>query len=118
MQTLANAAALSSLTLPRGDENWASVGSYFNLREVDDPGYGYPITSFSYIIVYEELNVLPGMTQEKAEALTWFLWWVIHDGQHYASSLSYVRLPLEVVTHNEATLRLITFDGQHVNDWS
>jgi len=118
METLASAAAAVSLTLPSGDQSWAAVGSYFNLRDVEDPAGGYPITSFSYTIVYKELNVIPGMTQEKAKALTWFLWWIIHDGQHYAPALSYVPLPSEVVTHNEATLRMMTFNGQQVNDWT
>lgn len=118
METLASAAAAVSLALPSGDQSWVSVGSYFNLRNVDEPGNGYPITSFSYILVYKELNVVPEMTQEKAKALTWFLWWIIHEGQHYAPALSYVPLPLEVVTHNEATLRMIAFDGQQVNDWA
>ena len=118
MKTLGDAAAISSLTLPPGDQSWASVGSYFNLHQVDDPQNSYPITSFSYIIIFKELNVLPDMTKEKANALTWFLWWALHDGQHYSSNLSYVPLPQEVVTHNEASLRLITFDGQQINDWS
>lgn len=117
-ETLAEAAGLSSLTLPQGDQSWASVGDYFNLHTVDDPDNGYPITSFSYLIVYRELNVLSDMTEEKANALTWFLWWALHDGQHYAPTLSYVSLPQEVVTHNEATLRMITFDGQQINDWN
>jgi phosphate transport system substrate-binding protein len=55
---------------------------------------------------------------DKAKALTWFLWWAIHDGQHYASGLSYVSLPETVITHNEVTLRMITFNGQQVNDWA
>ncbi len=118
METLAEASALSSLTLPAGDQSWTSVGSYFNLHKVSDPGNGYPITSFSYLIVYKELNVLPDMTERKANALTWFLWWSLHDGQHYAPALSYVPLPLEVVKHNEATLSMITFNGQQVNNWS
>ncbi len=118
MEALEAAAAAASLTLPPGDQSWASVGNYFNLHNVEDPNDGYPITSFSYILVYKELNVVPGMSQEKAKALTWFLWWIIHDGQHYAPELSYVPLPQEVVTHNEATLRMITFDGQQVNDWT
>jgi len=118
METLASAAAAVSLTLPSGDQSWVSVGNYFNLRNVDEPGNGYPITSFSYILVYKELNVVPEMTQEKAKALAWFLWWIIHDGQHYAPALSYVSLPQEVATHNEATLRMMTFDTQQVNDWA
>jgi phosphate ABC transporter phosphate-binding protein len=117
-ETLAEAAALSSLILPQGDQTWASVGAYFNLHMVDDPDNGYPITSFSYLIVYKELNVLSDMTEEKANALSWFLWWALHDGQHYALTLSYVPLPQEVVAHNEATLRMITFNGQQINSWN
>lgn len=118
METLASAASAVSLVLPSGDSSWASVGSYFNLHDVEEPNDGYPITSFSYVLVYKELNVRTGMTLDKARALTWFLWWAIHDGQHYASGLSYVPLPQTVVTHNEATLRMITFNGEQVNNWA
>jgi len=116
METLASAAAAASLVLPSGDESWISVGSFFNLQDVDKPNEGYPITSFSYILVYRELNVIPGMTQEKAKALTQFLWWATHSGQYYAPSLDYVPLPQEVVTHNEATLQMMTFNGQQLVD--
>ncbi|NWF87335.1 phosphate ABC transporter substrate-binding protein PstS [Candidatus Bathyarchaeota archaeon] len=118
LETLAAAASAVSLILPPGDTSWASVGSYFNLHNVEGADNAYPIASFSYILVYKELNVRSGMTLEKAKALTWFLWWAVHDGQHYASGLSYVPLPQAVVTHNEATLRMITFNGQQVNDWT
>ncbi|MDH7563332.1 MAG: phosphate ABC transporter substrate-binding protein PstS [Candidatus Bathyarchaeota archaeon] len=118
LETLAVAASAMSLILPSGDASWASVGSYFNLHNVDDADNAYPIASFSYALVYKELNVRAGITLDKARALTWFLWWAVHDGQHYASGLSYVPLPQAVVTHNEATLRMITFNGQQVNDWA
>jgi len=118
LETLAAAASAASLILPPGDASWASVGSYFNLHDVEGAENAYPIASFSYILVYKELNVKSGMTLEKAKTLTWFLWWAVHDGQHYASGLSYVPLPQAVVTHNEATLRMITFNGQQVNDWA
>ncbi len=116
MEALASAAGAASLVLPPGDESWASVGSFFNLRDVAEPNDGYPITSFSYILVYEELDVIPGMTPEKAEALTQFLWWATRGGQYYSPSLNYVPLPQEVITHNEATLQMITFDGQQLLD--
>jgi phosphate ABC transporter phosphate-binding protein len=118
MDALTAAAAAASLVLPAGDQSWASVGSYFNLHSVANPNDAYPITSFSYILVYKELNVLPGMTQEKAKALAWFLWWAAHDGQHYSTTLSYVPLPQQIVTHDEATLRMITFNGQQVHNWT
>jgi phosphate transport system substrate-binding protein len=116
--SLAAAAGTVSLVLPAGNESWASVGSYFNLHNVANPNDGYPITSFSYILVYQELDVLPGMTQQKAKALAWFLWWAIHDGQHYSAALSYVPLPQQVVAHDEATLRMINFNGQQVHSWT
>ena len=116
METLASAAGAAALVLPSGDDSWEPVGSFFNLQDVTDPDEGYPITSFAYILVYEELNVIPGMTQEKAKALTQFLWWATHGGQYYAPSLDYVPLPQEVITHNEATLQMITFDGQQLAD--
>jgi ABC-type phosphate transport system substrate-binding protein len=74
----------------------------------------YPITSFSYFMVYKELNVLPGMDKATAEELVDFLWWTIHDGQSYSADLVYVPLPQEVRTHNEATIRMITFNGQQL----
>jgi len=118
LETLGAAASAVSLILPPGNASWASVGSYFNLHEVQEPDNGYPITSFSYVLIYQELNVRAGMTLDKAKALTWFLWWAIHDGQHFSSGLSYVPLPQSVVTHDEATLRMIIFDGQQVNNWT
>jgi len=118
IETLAAAASAVSLILPPGNASWASVGSYFNLHNVEETNDAYPITSFSYVLVYQELNVRPGMTLDKAKILTWFLWWAIHDGQHYAPGLSYVPLPQTVVTQNEATLRMISFNGQQVNNWT
>jgi ABC-type phosphate transport system substrate-binding protein len=119
IETLASATSAISLTLPPGNASWASVGSYFNLHNAETtPEDAYPITSFSYVLIYKELNVRPGMTLDKAKALTWFLWWAIHDGQHYATGLSYVPLPETVVAHDEVTLRMITFNGQQVNDWA
>ena len=68
--------------LPAGDADWSGV----NLLNTKDAN-AYPIVSFSYILVYQELNVIPGMTQERAVALIEFLWYVIHDGQQLANSL-------------------------------
>jgi phosphate transport system substrate-binding protein len=105
-------AASSIPSLPLGNQSWASVGTPFISPS------GYPITSFAYALVYKELNVVPGMTQEKAKTLAWFLWWAVHDGQSYSAAKSYVPLPDAVVALDEATLLLITFNGQQVVSWS
>ncbi len=118
IDTLSAAALAMSMALPPGNASWAQLGVYFNLRKLSNPPKNaYPITSFSYIIVYRELNVRPGMTLEKAKALTRFLWWAVHEGQLYASGLSYVPLPPEVIRHNESTLEMVTFNGQPVAGW-
>jgi phosphate transport system substrate-binding protein len=115
LATVAAAASFASLTLPNGDEDWASVGNYFALSA--GCGDGYPISSFSYILVYQELNVIPGMTLAKAQALTNWLWWCTHQAQSYAPALHYVEIPPAVIIINEASLRSITFDGAIVNTW-
>jgi phosphate transport system substrate-binding protein len=116
LTTVAGAADYASLTLPAGDENWEPVGSYFALGS--GCGDAYPISSFSYMLVYKELNVIPGMTLEKAQALTNWLWWCTHQAQSYAEALHYVQIPSTVITINEVSLRSITFNGVVVNTWS
>jgi phosphate transport system substrate-binding protein len=95
--------------LPAGNTSWTSV----NILNAPDQ-QAYPIVSFTYLLSYKELNVIPGMTQAKATALVQFLWYVIHDGQQLAANLSYAPLPLNVVQINEATIRSITFNGQQL----
>ena len=101
-------AASSLPSLPGGNGNWTSV----NLLNSSDPG-AYPIVTFSYIMVFQELNVYGGVTsQTRAQALVNYLWFVVHDGQNQATLLSYVALPSSVITNAEATIRTITHNGQ------
>ncbi|MDR2699995.1 MAG: phosphate ABC transporter substrate-binding protein PstS [Nitrososphaerota archaeon] len=93
--------------LPAGNADWAGI----NLLNANN-AQAYPIVSFSYILVYRELNVIPGMTQDRATAVVQFLWYMIHDGQNLSNSLEYAPLPTNVVTINEATIQSITFNGQ------
>lgn len=107
LDSTAAAAGNAAPTLPRGEDDWSHV-SIVNAPGADS----YPVASFSYLLVYRELNVYgSSMTQTKARALVDFLWWVVHDGQAYASDLLYVPLPPAVVELNERSLGLITFGG-------
>jgi len=103
-----SALAASSLpNLPTGDGNWTSV----NLLNQNVAG-AYPIVTFSYIMVFRELNVYgSAMTQARAQALVNYLWFVVHDGQNQAKILSFVALTAPVVANAEATIRLITYNG-------
>jgi len=114
IESFAKAAEYAAITLPRGDASWSRVSIVDSLANNTQARGAYPITSFSYILVYKELNVLPNMNEATAKALVDFLWWAVHDGQDYAADLYYVPLPSSVVAHNEATIRLITFNGQQI----
>ena len=102
-----SAAAAAATTLPKGDQSWTAV-NLLNAQGADS----YPIASFSYLLVYKELSVLPTMDKAKAQALVDFLWWTTHEGQSYAPRLQYVPLPQTVVSLNEQTIKSITFNGQ------
>lgn len=92
--------------LPSGDGDWSDI----NL--LNEPGLdAYPLVTFTYIIVYRELNVVPYMDLEKAKALVGFLWYITHDGQSLGAELQYVPLTPDVVAINEQSIRSITFAG-------
>ena len=101
----------ASSGLPAGNQSWTNV----SLLNANDP-QAYPIVSFTYLLVYQELSTLSGMTQTRATALVQFLWWVVqpNGGQQYSSSLQYVPLPANVVQIDEASIQSITFNGQHL----
>jgi phosphate ABC transporter phosphate-binding protein/phosphate ABC transporter permease protein PstC len=104
------AVASSTNLLPRGDESWEQVST------TDAPGRdSYPISSFSYILLYKELSTNPRIdTMDKARALVDFVSWVITDGQQFADDLGYVALPNDVVILNQDTLSSLTYKGQPV----
>jgi phosphate transport system substrate-binding protein len=105
--TIAAVQSGASQGLPSGDQSWSSV----SLLNTADP-QAYPIVTFTYLLEYKELNVLPGMTQERALAIVQYLWYVVHDGQSLAPGLSYATLPSNVVTIDEASIKSITYNGQ------
>jgi phosphate transport system substrate-binding protein len=106
-------AVTSAPTLPTGDNatGWQSV----NLLNSSNPG-AYPIVTFSYIMVFKELNVYgSAMNLARAQDLLNYLWFMVHDGQNQATPLSYVSLPSNVVANAEASLRLITYNGAQLH---
>ena len=111
MPTLATtttaAQSVASAGLPSGSASWTSI-NILNAPEAQ----AYPIVTFSYLIVYKELNVIPGMTQSDATALVQWLWYVVHGGQDQAPAQSYASLPANVVQIDETTIHSITFNGQ------
>jgi phosphate transport system substrate-binding protein len=107
--TTAAAASLPTSGLPSGSESWYNVAILNTSGE-----QAYPIANPTYLLVYKELNVVPGMTMDKATALVQYIWFVIHDGQHQSVPLEYATLPSNLVQIDETTLNSITFDGNSV----
>lgn len=107
LQTTGNAVQNSVTTLPPGSGDWSTV-SMLNAAGAQS----YPIASFTYFLVYRELNVVPSMDLNEtfqATALINFLYWVVNQGQQYTSALSYVPLPLIVRQIDNASIGSITF---------
>jgi phosphate transport system substrate-binding protein len=72
----------------------------------------YPIASFTYLIVYKDLNNIK--TREQAQALVDYLWWSTHDGQRSVGAMSYAPLAPAVQKKVEEAINTVTFQGQPV----
>ncbi|MFW5904638.1 MAG: phosphate ABC transporter substrate-binding protein PstS, partial [bacterium] len=98
--------------LPAGHESWHEVSF------TDAPGPdSYPISSFSYFLVYEDLDRLSDMTAERAEALVRWLEWTITEGQQYNAEVSNASIPETVQQLNLETLNRIQFEGEQLRSW-
>jgi len=60
----------------------------------------YPITSYSYLLVYENAK-----DAVKGEALAKYVWWGLHDGQKFSKDLDYAPIPAKVLSKVEARLK-------------
>ncbi len=78
-----------------------------------DAEYGYPISSFTWIIFYKE-QAYNGRSKKRAKALAELFWWMIHEGQKYNEKLLYSRLPEAVVKKAEAIIKDMTYNGKSV----
>lgn len=70
------------------------------ITDTDAPD-GYPITGFSWLLVYENLDANRAMTnREQAEELVRFLIWTVTDGQDLSELLGFARLPETAVENS------------------
>jgi len=75
----------------------------YRLSIVNAPGaQAYPISSFTWILVYKTQP-----NAEKGKQLKDFLQWAAHEGQQLAPSLDYAPLPGALVTRIDSTLATI-----------
>jgi len=69
----------------------------------------YPISGFTWLLIYEKQT-----DSAKADAVAQLAWWMIHDGQKYATPLGYAPLKGAAVKKAEALLKRIKVDDQIV----
>ena len=84
--------------------------SKVSLTNTDAPD-GYPISGFTWALIYKEQNY-NNRSQQTAENLLKLLWWNIHDGQKYCEGLNYAPLSSSSVAVAEAILKSATFNGK------
>ena len=112
LESVKSAAAEASRNLPDADGDWSKVSI------VNQPGKNsYPISSFSYLLIYKNLDNIASMDKEKAKAIVHLVYWMITDGQQYAPTLQYVPLPDEVVKIGKNGLSQIKFDGEKLFEY-
>ena len=80
-----------------------NMPSDFRVSITDAPGAeAYPISSFTYLIVYQKQS-----DKEVGDQIKKFLAWAVTDGQKYAPELKYAPLPSQVVQKEEAQINEI-----------
>lgn len=97
----------STQSLPSGAGDWSGV-SLLNAAGSKT----YPIASFTYFLVYKELNVIPDMNNNEgaqAKEFIRFLTWVITTGQTFSRDNNYVPLPSGVVAIDQASINSLTY---------
>src|SRR5713101_1004861 len=82
-------------------QNITTIPDDLRFYFVNAPGdASYPITGFTWALVYQNQS-----NADKGMAIANMLWWVIHDGQQYATALNYVPLPQNIVTKGEVQIK-------------
>lgn len=74
---------------------------------------GYPISGFSWVIVYKEQKY-NDRSQDRATKLLKLVSWMIHDGQQYSGALYYAPLSPAAVSAGDAILKSVTYDGKPI----
>ncbi len=94
--------AAANVTLP--------ADARVSITNTDAPD-GYPISSFTWILLYKEQNY-DNRPEDKAKEVVKLVWWMTHEGQQYATPLIYAPLPKEALKVVETNLRSIVFNGK------
>lgn len=109
LQSTADAASeLARVSLPAAEEPWHHV------HLLNAPGENsYPLSTFTYLLVYEDVTKVTADKQDAA-GLLWMIDWMITEGQNYSEGLGFVPLPNEVIEIAKHGLSRVTYDGEQI----
>jgi phosphate transport system substrate-binding protein len=102
--SLETTTAASSVELPPNAE--------VSLTNTDNPK-GYPISSFTWALIYKEQNY-SDRSAARAKMLLTLLWYNIHDGQKNCVPLNYAPLSKSAVKVAENILKSATYGGKPI----
>jgi len=81
-----------------------------SITNTDAPD-GYPISSFTWILLYKEQNY-DSRAQDKAREVVKLIWWMTHEGQQFTAPLIYAPLPKEALKVVETNIKSVVFNGK------
>jgi phosphate ABC transporter phosphate-binding protein len=96
----------ASSGLPAGNAAWTSVSMVDNVYNDTAATSIYPIVTLTYVLVYEQQS-----SYTQGAALVNFTSWIVNSGQTDGQGLGYVALPANIVAVDNATIKLITYNG-------
>lgn len=92
--------------LPAGNAAWTNVSIIDNIYNDAAASNIYPIVTLTYALVYEQQS-----SYTEGAALVNFFSWIVNKGQTDGQEYGYAALPANIVAVDNATIKLITYDG-------
>ncbi len=112
LESISAASAGVSESLPSAEGDWSSISL------VNAPGPdSYPIASFTYLLVYEDISQATKSIQE-AKTVIHLIHWMITEGQEYSPTLLYVPLSDKVVEIGKQGLARVKYGDNVLWDYS
>lgn len=86
--------------------------SKVSVTDTENPK-GYPISSFTWALIYKEQNY-NGRSKARATEVLKLLWYNVHQGQQYCAPLNYAPLSKSAVKVAEKILKSATYNGKPI----
>lgn len=99
-------AGLAEVGLPNAEDNWSHV------TMVNAPGqHSYPIASFTYLLVYENIEQTT-KSKDEAKTVIHLIYWMITEGQKHSPDLLYVPISDKVAEIGKQGLSKVKYNGE------